>query len=409
LAIDTRTERTIEVHVSTDGGFGSCASPKGAPLSVSAHEIQAYPPGGVNEAIRLVNSEIAPQMKGLDAQEQERIDQKLKEIDGTPNFRRIGGNTSTALSIAVARAAADSLGQSLYKYLGKSSSSALSVPLVNLIGGGPHARDGVVPDFQEHHLVPVNAKSMKDILDACILARAKLREKCMKDDADWAGGMDDEGAWAPNMNDWRALELLTEVAEEVNQEIGVKMLLGIDCAAEHLWDEKKQVYAYKRERTERTAEDQKEYISKLIESFPIYYVEDIAETSDFQTYVDITRRHGNRILVCGDDLFACNAERLAKAAKLGACNSLIVKVNMVGTLTDTYRVVRSAIGLGYVPIQSRRSGETDDTTIADLTVAWNCPLNKFGFAQSGVAKQNRLLRIEEELGHMIEMPHLPFL
>jgi enolase len=409
IAIDSRAEKTIYVEVVTDAASGMCSAPRGAPLSVAAYEAPSYPPGGVYEAIRLVNEEIAPRLKGLDARRQEQIDQRLKEIDGTPNFRRIGGNTSTAVSIAVARAAANGLGLSLYRYLGTPFSSTLSLPLVNLIGGGPHAIDGVVPDFQEHHLVPVNAKSMRDVLDSCRLAYQKLREKCMRDDSNWTGGMDDEGAWAPNMTDWRALELMTAVANEVDQEIGVKMRLGIDCAAEHLWNCKRQVYDYKREHIERNPEEQKEYISKLIESFPIYYVEDIARADDFETFAEITRKYGNKVLVCGDDLLACNIDRLATAAKMGACNSLIIKVNMTGTLTDTYRVVRFAVLSGYMPIQSRRSGETEDTTIADLAVAWNCPLNKFAFAQSGAPKQNRLLRIEEELDDMARMPTLPFL
>jgi len=407
LAIDTRTERTIEVEVITEGGgFGRSAAPRGAPLSVAKFEVPSYPPGGVYEAIKIVNEEIAQRLRGMDAKEQELIDYTLKEIDGTANFRRIGANTSTAISIAVAKAAADTLGLPLYRYLGTPFSSTLSVPLANLLGGGPHARPGVAPDFQEHQLVPMNAKSMKDVIDSCILAYLKIREKCMKEDPNWAGGKDDEGAWVPNMTDWRALEILTEVADEVKDETGIKMMLGIDCAMEQLWDEKKQVYIYKREGKERSREEQIEYIAQLIDTFPLYHVEDIAESNDFEAFAEITKRYGNKVLVDGDDLLSCNIDRLKKAVEMNACNSLIIKVNMAGTLTDTFRVVEFAHNHGYVPIKSCRSGETEDTAIADIAVAWNCPLNKFAFAEKGAAKQNQLLRIERELGSKAKMPNL---
>lgn len=408
LAIDTRAERTIEVTVVTEGGgVGTSSAPKGAPLSRGVLEAPSFPKGGVYQAIKMVNEEIAPKLKGMDAKDQECIDHLLREIDGTPNFERLGGNTATVISIAVAKAAADTLQLPLYRYLGTPFSSTLSVPLANLLGGGPHARPGIAPDFQEHQLIPMNAKSMKDVIDSCILAYQKIKEKCWTADPNWAGGKDDEGAWVPNITDWQACEILTEVADEVRDEIGIKMMLGLDCAAEGLWNKEKQVYVYKREGKERTREEQIEYICQLLDRFPIYYVEDIAESNDFEAFVEITKKYGNRVLVCGDDLIACNLERLKKAVEMRACNSLIIKVNMTGTLTDTYRVVQFACRHGWTTIKSCRSGETEDAVIADLAVAWDCPLNKFAFAEKGTPKQNRLLQIERELGSIAKMPKLP--
>ena len=410
LAIDTRAERTIEVTVITEGGgIGVSSAPRGAPLSRGVFEAPSYPPGGVFQAIKIVNEEIAPKLRGLDAKDQEYIDSLLREIDGTPNFARIGGNTATVISIAVAKAAANTLGLPLYRYLGTPFSTTLTVPLANLLGGGPHARYGVAPDFQEHQLVPVNCKSMQDVIDSCILAYQKIREKCERIDPNWTGGKDDEGAWVPNITDWQALEILTEVADEVKDEIGIKMLLGLDCAAEGLWNKEKRVYVYKREGKERTREEQIEYICRLLDTFPIYHVEDIAESNDFEAFAEINKRYGHKVLIDGDDLIACNLERLKKAVEMKACNSFIVKVNMTGTLTDTYRVVEFAHRHGITPIKSCRSGETEDTVIADLAVAWGCPLNKFAFAEKGAPKMNRLLQIERELGKKAKMPKLPLI
>ncbi len=397
--IDTRAEYTIEVQVETDGsGVGICAAPRGAPMSRGEWEPPSYPEGGIEEAIKLVHDRVGPSLKGMDARNQQLIDSTLHKIDGTSRFKKLGANTSTAVSIAVAKAAAATLGLPLYRYVGTAFSSELPVPLANIIGGGPHSREGKAPDFQEHMVIPMNAKSMTEVNKSVILAYRKARELCLKADLAWTGGKDDEGAWVPSLTGRKILEILTQVAAQVESETGVKMRVGVDCAIGRLWDQKKSVYRYPQENVNRDPGEQIEYISDLISTFPLYYVEDFVHNDDYDGYVEITKKFGHRILVCGDDLFACNIDRLWKGIEMGAANSLIIKVNMAGTLTDTYRVVELAHKHGYIPVKSCRSGETEDTTITHLSVAWNCPFSKFAVGEKGAAKVNELIRIEEDLG-----------
>lgn len=405
--IDTRAEETIEVEVTTVmGAVGRCAAPKGAPASRGEWEAPSYPRGGVNEAIKVVNELVAPKLKGMSALDQESVDATLHEVDGTKNLSRLGGNAAAATSIAVARAAASSLQVPLYKYIGGPFAHQMSVPLANILGGGPHARKGVAPDYQEHQVAPLNTKSMREAVEVCVLAYRKTRELCLKKDQTWSGGKDDEGAWVPSMTDFEALEILEKVCQEVKDETGVKMGLGLDCASGNLWDKKRRVYVYAREGVERSTEKQLEHIEKLIERFNLYYVEDFVHDDDYESYVKLTKKYGKKMLICGDDLFACDAERLKKGVEAGAANSLIVKVNMSGTLTDTWNVVNYAHSNGYMPIKSCRSGETEDISISQLAVAWSCPLNKFGVGEKGAAKMNELVRISEELGPRARMPNL---
>ena len=405
--IDTRAEYTIEVDVLTaGGGFGRSAAPLSAPASRGIWEVPAYPPGGVDEAVKIVNEVIKKKLVGMDALNQALIDKTLKEVDGTDNFSKIGGNTATVISIAVAKAAASTLGLPLYRYLGGPFQRELSIPIANIIGGGPHARKGKAPDFQEHQVIPINAKNIKEAIIAVVEAYKKAKKYCEQKDPNFTGGGDDEAAWVPSLTDRDVLEILAKICEEIESELGVKMRIGLDCAAENLWDSKEKVYVYYREGTKRDPGEQLEYISELIKTFPIYYVEDFVHDNDFESYVELTKKFGKRMLICGDDLFACEYNRLLKGIEMGAANSIIIKVNMRGTLTDTFETVRLAHEHGYVPIKSCRSGETEDTAISHLAVAWNCPFNKFAVGGKGATKLNELIRIEEELGKEARMPKL---
>ena len=290
--------------------------------------------------------------------------------------------------------------------MGTPFSSELSIPIANTIGGGPHARKGKSPDMQEHHVIPVGAKSMREAVRAVVAAYRKTRQVCEKVDVGFAGGADDESAWVPSISDRKALEILADVCQETEDETGIKMRLGIDIAASNLWNTEKEIYVYEQEKVERDSGEQFEFVSDLIETFPFYYVEDVFHEDDYHSFNSLTKKYGSRCLVCGDDLFSTNIERLQKGVNAGAANSLIVKVNMVGTLSDAYMTVDLAHRYGYVPIKSHRSGETEDTAIAHLAVAWGCPFNKFGIAGRGATKLNELIRIEEELGSQARMPTL---
>lgn len=404
--IDARGQFTIEVDVITERGFGRSTAPMGAAESRSEWEAQAYPSGGIDEAIQKVKNQIAPKLVGIDAKKQELIDKTLKEIDGTYNFSNIGGNTSTVISISVAKAAAFTLNMPLYRYLGKSSKLELSIPIANIIGGGPHAQRGRAPDMQEHHVIPIGAKSMLDAVSAVVKAHQMARSLCDKKDTEFGGRTDYESAWIPRITDTEGLDILVQVCEIVGNETGIDLRLGIDVAATSLWDPKEQVYMYKRECIERDRGEQFEFISELIKTYPLYYVEDAFHSSDYDSFMKLTKRYGSSCLICGDDLFSCSPERLLKGVSMGAGNANIIKVNMIGTLTDAYKTVELAHKSRYVPVQSRRSVETEDTAIAHLAVAWNCPFNKFAIAGEGAAKLNELLRIEEELGPQSKMPSL---
>lgn len=402
--IDTRSEYTVEVDVMTEtGGFGRVSAPLGAPASRGVWEPPSYPLGGVDEAVRKVNEIIALRLKGLDAKKQWLIDQTLRDIDGTPNFVNIGGNVAATVSIAVAKAAASSLQLPLYAYLGAPFVCELPIPIANVIGGGPHARRGVVPDMQEHHVVPVGARSASEAVHVIVLAYRKARDLCMKRDPKFAAGADDENAWVTNFTDFEALDVLTQVYEEVKNETGVDVRLGIDVASSNLWNSNKMVYKYDKEGLDRDAGEQLDFICELIKTFPLYFIEDAFHESDYDSYKELTKKFGGRCLICGDDLFSSNYHRLSRGITTGACNSLIIKINQAGTLTDAYITVKLAHEHGYVTVQSRRSGETETNPITDLAVAWDCPFIKVGIAGVAAVRLSDLLRIEEELGPQAKM------
>lgn len=401
--LNSRGNPTIEVDVYTIDGFGRASAPSGA--STGRAEAVPFPKGGVKEAVKKVMETIAPEIVGLYADDQEEIDMILHEIDGTENFENIGGNTAYAVSLAVADAAADSYGLSLYQYLGGSMNSSLPYPLGNVIGGGKHAF-GRATDIQEFLVLPVGASSFSAAVEANARIHRKLKGILGKMDSTFTGGKGDEGAWAPNISNDDALEALSKACSEVSEEMGFECRMGIDVAASSLWNPEKEVYVYERDGIERDTEEQIEYILSLIDRYNLIYVEDPLHEDDYEGFKELTSKaHG--CLICGDDLFVTNAKRLEKGISMKSGNAIIIKMNQVGTLTDTWRTTRLAQENGYVPVVSHRSGETEAYHIAHLAVALNAPIIKTGVVGGErIAKLNELIRIEEELGDRARMATL---
>ena len=406
---DNRGITSVEVDIlTTSGVMGRASAPFGAPGSKGDFEPPGYPPGGVDEALTFLRNTAIQQLMGMSLMVQEEFDLKLREIDGTPNFARMGSNLSTVLSIACARAAAATVGLPLYRYIGGAHNDINCWPILNTIGGGPHARKGVAPDMQEHHLIPVGARNFEEAIFAARDGWIMAGEICRKKFPMFTGGQDDEAAWVPPISDWEALEVLEEVCQAFTKK-GIRMMIGIDAASGNLYDKKKNIYVWQKEGVTRTPKEHFDYMCKIAETFPMYYMEDMFPDDDFESFVKFTQKYGKKLLVCGDDILVSNYDRVKKAIEMGACNSLIIKVNMTGTLTDTHRTVRLARENGWVPVKSRRSGETEDPIIAHLAIAWRCPLGKFGLAGMGCAKVNEQLRLEEDLGGVIRKPDFPYL
>ena len=401
--LNSRGNPTIEVDVYTIDGFGRASAPSGA--STGRAEAVPFPKGGVKEAVKKVMETIAPEIVGLYADEQEEIDMILHEIDGTENFENIGGNTAYAVSLAVADAAADSYGLSLYQYLGGSMNSSLPYPLGNVIGGGKHAF-GRATDIQEFLVLPVGANSFSAAVEANARIHRKLKRILGEMDSTFTGGKGDEGAWAPNISNDDALEALSKACNEVSEEMGFECRMGIDVAASSLWNPEKEVYVYERDGIERDTGEQIEYILSLIDRYNLIYVEDPLHEDDYEGFKELTSKaHG--CLICGDDLFVTNVKRLEKGISMKSGNAIIIKMNQVGTLTDTWRTTRLAQENGYVPVVSHRSGETEAHHIAHLAVALNAPIIKTGVVGGErIAKLNELIRIEEELGDRARMATL---
>jgi len=401
--LNSRGEATIEVEITTTDGFGVASAPSGA--SKGKAEAVAFPPGGVNEAIKKVEELIAPELIGLNADEQEEIDNLLRELDGTKNFMNIGGNTAYAVSLAVADAAANSYNMPLFQYLGGYLACNLPYPLGNVLGGGKHAL-GKVPDIQEFLVLPVGAPSFIAAAEANVKVHRKLRDMLVKVDPHFTGGKGDEGAWAPNISNEKALEVVSKACEEVSDEVGFECRVGLDVASSSLWSPEKQCYVYESEGVERDKGEQLEYILDLIERYRLIYVEDPFHEEDFESFSELTSKVSG-CLICGDDLFVTNVERLSKGIEKKAGNAIIIKMNQVGTLTDTWNTTKLAKESGYVPIVSHRSGETPAFHIAHLAVGFSCPIIKTGVVGGErVAKINELIYIEEILGEKAKMARL---
>jgi len=401
---NSRGEETLEVDVTTVGGFGRASAPSGA--SKGKAEVISYPQGEVDRAIEKVADLIAPELIGRNADEQEEIDLILHEIDGTTDFRNLGGNTAFAVSLAAAEAAAVSCGMLLFEYLAGQFASELPRPLGNVVGGGKHAF-GKAPDIQEFLVLPVKANSFGEAAKANALVHKKAASFLEKADETFSGGKGDEGAWVPNMKSEEVLDIMLRACDAVSEESGVECRVGLDMAASSLWREKEKCYAYPRDGVRRDSEKQMDFVSRLVEEYGLVYVEDPFHEEDFESFAELTKRVDN-CLVCGDDLFVTNVKRLNHGIGLGAANSVIIKINQVGTLTDGWKTTETAQKAGYTPVMSHRSGETTDTHIAHLAIAFRCPIIKTGIVGGArVSKINELIRIEEMLGKRAKMATLP--
>ncbi len=397
---NSRGEETIEVDIVTTDGFGRAGAPAGA--SKGKAEVVSYPEGGVDAAITKLEELIAPELIGMDAEEQNEIDALLHEIDETENFGNVGGNTVFAISLATAEAAATSYDLPLFQYLSGYLANELPYPLGNVLGGGKHAL-GKTTDIQEYLVIPFKARSFAEAAKANIMVHQKVGAFLRKADQKFTGGRGDEGAWAPNIENEEALKIVVKACEEVSEEQGIECRACLDVAASSFWNSKESVYVYSMEGKKRDSGEQMEFMLQLIEDYNLAYVEDPFEEDDYESFAELTKKVKN-CLICGDDLFVTNRERLTRGIKMCAGNSLIVKTNQVGTLTDAWETMRLAKRAGYVPVMSHRSGETTDTHIAHLAVGFFCPVIKTGVLHGErVAKINELIRIEENLGNRAQM------
>lgn len=398
-----RGEETIEIDVATQNGCGRASAPAGA--SRGKGEAVSYPKGGVDEAIKKAKQVIAPKLIGADSQKQEQIDALLHKIDGTSNFRNIGGNTAYAASLATAEAAAVSQGVPLFQHLAGKLANELPHPLGNVLGGGKHAR-AKAPDIQEFLALPIKVNSFFEAVKANIQIHQRVGSSLEKKDPTFTGGRTDEGAWAPNIKNEDALEIVATACKQISDETGVKCGVGMDLASSSFWNHKEKRYVYKRDNAKKDADEQLDFILRLIKTYKLVYVEDPFHEEDFTHFAELTKRVKN-CLICGDDLFVTNIERLQKGIDMGAANATIIKGNQVGTLTDAWDATHLAQKEGYVPIMSHRSGETTEAHIAHLSVAFRCPIIKAGVVEGArTAILNELIRIEEMLKQSTKMAAL---
>jgi enolase len=400
--LDSRGNPTLEVDVVLDdGSMGRAAVPSGA--STGAHEAvelrdgdkRRYGGKGVEKALRNVNRDILEALSGMEAEDQVAIDDTMRRLDGTPNKARLGANAILGVSLAVAKAASEAAGLPLYRYVGGTSARVLPVPMMNIVNGGAHADNPI--DFQEFMILPIGAASLKEAVrwgsEVFHTLKGALKE------AGQNTNVGDEGGFAPNLPSAEgALDFIMKAIESAGYTPGEDIAIGLDCAATEFF--KKGAYVYEGQGKTRKREDQADYLASLVKSYPIVTIEDGMAEDDWDGWRVLTEKIGNKCQLVGDDLFVTNVERLWQGIKKHVANSILIKVNQIGTLTETLAAVDMAHRAGYTAVMSHRSGETEDATIADLAVATNCGQIKTGsLARSDrLAKYNQLIRIEEELG-----------
>ncbi len=409
--LDSRGNPTVEVEVMLEGGFaGRAAVPSGA--STGAFEAielrdgdkKRYLGKGVLKAVDNVNSIIAPELEGLNAFDQVAIDRRMIELDGTPNKAKLGANAILGVSLAVAKAAAEAVGLSLYQYIGGVNAKTLPVPMMNIINGGKHADNSV--NIQEFMIMPVGADSFANALRMCAEVFHNLKK--VLSGKGYSTAVGDEGGFAPNLKaDEEAIKVILEAVEKAGYEPGKDFRLAIDAAATEMYQEDGS-YLFWKTGIRKTREEMVDFWASLAEKYPIISLEDGVAEEDWEGWKMLTQGLGKKIQLVGDDLFVTNTERLKKGIELGVANSILIKVNQIGTLTETLEAIEMANRAGYTAVTSHRSGETEDTTIADIAVATNSGQIKTGAPSrtDRVAKYNQLLRIEEELGDMAVYPGL---
>ncbi len=385
IVFDSRGNETVECEIYAGDVVGKAIAPSGA--STGSEEAIVVDPYKKDE----IEEKVSKALIGMSVFDQESIDEKLREIDGTENFANIGGNFAITASLACAKAASNLLGVPLYEYIGGAFAKELPYPLGNVIGGGAHAVGST--SIQEFLVIPVGAKNFFEAQRTNALVHKTLKRIFKKRGIFAAKG--DEGAWAAQITDEVAFEILKEAIGIVKDETGVEVRMGIDFAATELWDGERYVYKDKK----LTPEEQIAYVAELVDEYGIIYVEDPLHENDFEGFAKLTEQIGKRCMVCGDDLFVTNVKRIQRGIEVGACNTVLIKPNQIGTLTDTFKAVKLAKDKGYKVVVSHRSGETEDETIAHLSVAFNATLIKTGVVGGErIAKLNELIRIEDELG-----------
>lgn len=411
--LDSRGNPTIEAEVlAGENIVGRAAVPSGASTGkYEAVELrdqeERYGGKGVERAVENVNSCLAKAVIGMNVFDQKEIDRALCKADGTENKSNLGANAILGVSMAAARAAAKGLNIPLYRYLGGVQAKKMPVPMMNILNGGVHADNPL--DIQEFMIVPVRETSFRERLRICAeiyhMLRAVLKGKGLQT------GVGDEGGFAPELADTKeALRTIRDAAERAGYRMGRDIMIALDVAASELYIEEKGGYIFagegkKEEPVVRTTEEMISYYEELVEEFPIFSIEDPLDEEDWDGWKKLTKKIGNRVQLVGDDLFVTNAQRLRKGIELGAANAILIKVNQIGTLSETFETIKTAQEAGYNVIVSHRSGETEDTIIADIAVAFNTGQIKTGAPcrSERVAKYNRLLRIEEQIGEKEKM------
>ena len=408
---DSRGNPTVEVDVVTESGIlGRAAVPSGA--STGEHEAvelrdggKAYMGKGVSKAVDNVNTLIAEELLGTSVFEQNIIDQMMIDLDGTPNKSKLGANAILGVSLAVAKAAAEELGMPLYRYVGGVSANTLPVPMMNIINGGSHSDAPIA--FQEFMVMPVEANNFSHAMQMGSEIFHNLKK--VLHDRDLSTAVGDEGGFAPTLDGTEdALDTIALAVKNAGYELGKDVMIALDCAAAEFYVDGKYNYAKFEGETGkiRSSKEQADYLAELSEKYPIISIEDGMDENDWEGWRYLTEKIGDKVQLVGDDLFVTNVERLSKGIETNTANSILIKVNQIGTLTETIAAVNMAKNAGYTSVMSHRSGETEDNTIADLAVALNCGQIKTGSASRSdrMAKYNQLLRIEEELEEIAYFP-----
>ena len=411
--LDSRGNPTVEVEVYLeDGTMGRAAVPSGASTGIyEACELRdgdksRYKGKGVLKAVENVNTEIAEALIGTNVLDQVAVDQLLIDLDGTPNKERLGANAILGASLACAKAAAEYLGVALYNYIGGVNAKQLPVPMMNILNGGAHATNNV--EIQEFMIMPVSAPSFREALRRCAEVFHTLKT-VLKENGTPAAGVGDEGGYAPNLKkDEDALKVIVQAIEEAGYKPGEDFMIAIDAASSEWWDEEQKLYVQPKSGKKLTQQQLVNMWKKFADTYPIISLEDGMAETDWEGWAMLTKAIGDRVQLVGDDLFVTNVERLATGIEKKVGNAILIKVNQIGTLTETLEAIQMANRAGYTAVISHRSGETEDTTIADLAVALNAGQIKTGAPSrtDRVAKYNQLLRIEEELEDIAYYPGL---
>ena len=409
--LDSRGNPTVEVEVYLeDGVVGRAAVPSGASTGIyEACELRDGDKGrylgkGVLKAVENVNTEIADCLVGMNVLDQVAIDKAMIELDGTPNKSRLGANAILGASLACAKAAAESLGLSLYNYIGGVNAKTLPVPMMNILNGGAHATNNV--EIQEFMIMPVGACCFREALCMCAEVFHTLK-RTLKENGTPAAGVGDEGGYAPNLKkDEDALKVIVKAIEEAGFQPGKDFMIAIDAASSEWWDEEEKCYVQPKSGKKMTQQQLVNMWKKFADTYPIISLEDGMAETDWEGWAMLTRAIGDKVQLVGDDLFVTNVERLSTGIEKKVANSILIKVNQIGTLTETLDAIQMANRAGYTAIVSHRSGETEDATIADIAVALNAGQIKPGAPSrpDRVAKYNQLLRIEEELDDVAQYP-----